>query len=437
MGKERIVSVAFLVFCYVFAYLLTIPRTEIPDHLLGHKAFFERDFISKDTGDQLMEMLKDMSVFPSVSSYLKFYTCENEDTGEGVPIPEDGKCPHSFLLPNVNRTKCVLPARIDVGKHFVTSGGVDGLKDSYETLVSRVSPFGAFLYDLTKYPVVQDLFSNKKFKRFAREVCPSDKQVLDPFQFNFIIQLPGQTVATHIDGVYFWGADRFMYPEWLLAAMKFSGLFEDRFIDQVQVVGYVHQWESAEDRDGEFVYYTENADPEAVKPYPLAGSAVDGSKTVHAAIVYRRDVEPPILDKSDDNELVFLEGEKWELRSNGVHRQYFSTDDLRISIVYRGRCFDSEETRIEYNKNPNARGNIALQTIYETLVDELIRRGDIAAEDRTKMLAKENRLELNLLIMDKFIKYPLPSITKAVNPYNHCALIRLFPDLAPFLNLVC
>jgi len=42
--------------------------------------------------------------------------------------------------------------------------------------------------------------------------------------------------------VFFWGASRFQFPQWLLAVMKFSGLFEDRFVHQVQVVAYLHSW---------------------------------------------------------------------------------------------------------------------------------------------------------------------------------------------------
>jgi hypothetical protein len=63
-----------------------------------------------------------------------------------------------------------------------------------------------------------------------------DKTNINP-QFNFIVNTPGQTVAHHVDGVYFWGATRFEFPQWLLAVMKFSGLWEDRFVNQVQTVG--------------------------------------------------------------------------------------------------------------------------------------------------------------------------------------------------------
>ena len=42
-------------------------------------------------------------------------------------------------------------------------------------------------------------------------------------------------MPVHLDGVYFEGASKFQFPQWLLAAMKFSGLWEEQFIPQVQV----------------------------------------------------------------------------------------------------------------------------------------------------------------------------------------------------------
>ena len=35
------------------------------------------------------------------------------------------------------------------------------------------------------------------------------------FQFNFILSVPGQTVALHLDSPYFLGATRFQVPQWL------------------------------------------------------------------------------------------------------------------------------------------------------------------------------------------------------------------------------
>jgi len=68
--------------------------------------------------------------------------------------------------------------------------------------------------------------------------------------------VPGQTVATHIDAVYFWGATRFQFPQWLLAAMVFSDMWQEQFVDQVQVVAYYHQWSPDNVKGaGEFLYW--------------------------------------------------------------------------------------------------------------------------------------------------------------------------------------
>ena len=80
-------------------------------------------------------------------------------------------------------------------------------------------------------------------------------------------------------------------------------------------------------------------------PAPLAGSAIDGSKAVHAAEVYRGSAASPSLpfiDKSRVHVLRFegpTDDDGWVLKREGEPLQRYSTDDLRLSIVYRARCF--------------------------------------------------------------------------------------------------
>ena len=212
----------------------------------------------------------------------------NEDIGEGVELGPDGICSNKYLIPNSNKTECILPQRIDIGKHFIMTGGVDATREFHENMVSRVSSFGVYMIDaIEQYPVVNDLFLRDSFQKVAKEVCPPNKQILDPFQFNFIIQIPGQTVALHLDAPYFWGASRFQLPQWLLVAMEFSNLFADRFIDQVQIVGYLHDRIPEAGDGGDFVYYPDNSGYRDVPSFPLSASAVDGSKVIHAATIYR------------------------------------------------------------------------------------------------------------------------------------------------------
>ncbi len=44
------------------------------------------------------------------------------------------------------------------------------------------------MFNYSEYKEVASLFDNPTFQEHARSVCPRDKQFLDPFQNNFIMQ---------------------------------------------------------------------------------------------------------------------------------------------------------------------------------------------------------------------------------------------------------
>ena len=389
---------------------LVLPSREldVPTHML-QPAFFQEELLSRSSASALFSLLKRMKEFPTNLNDVQFYKTTHEHIGEAVPLTRNGTCTDPFLVPNSDRTLCVLPGRIDVGRHYALTGGLQGAREPFEWLISRVQSFGRYMFDLTQYPEAATLFDDPKFVKLARQVCPADKQHLDPFQFNFIVQVPGQTVAAHIDGAYFWGATRFQYPQWLLAAMVFSGRFTERFVDQVQVVAYLHEWHpstrqkqkgapaadgggggggasdarsgreaTAGGGAGEFIHWANGSVPQMELPLPRAGSAIDGSKSVHAAEVYLGATGSPalpLMDKSRRNVLSF-QGEEaedasrpWVLRVDGSEvLQRYSTDDLRVTIVYRARCFHdaAEAERFGGNGGP-ADQQLSLDEILHTL----------------------------------------------------------------------
>jgi len=315
---------------------------------------------------------------------------------------------------------------------------VVGFKESYLKSTSRLLSFGCYLFKdlLEPYPELLELLNGDRFDNAAKTVCPANKQYLDPAQFNFIVQIPGQTVALHVDGVYFWGASRFEFPQWLLAVMKFSGLYEDKFIDQVQVVAYLHNW--TDDRAGQFVYWNDQG-PEKVmskvQPYPRTGTVVDGSKTVHAAMTYQPEADFPDLDKDAKNTLVYTGDDEWSLRVNDNTVRTYHTEDLRITIVYRGKCFESQEEAIQYQNFPKE-DLMELETILNQLADDLISRGR-ATRLHLDALLSYDRLGLANLLMDEYIKYPLPQTDGISFPYNYCALPRLLPWTAKLVQSFC
>jgi hypothetical protein len=59
----------------------------------------------------------------------------------------------------------------------------------FEISIARLLSFGRYMFDIGKYPLVQKLFGEPHFQQSAKKICPQDKQLLDPFQYNFIIQV--------------------------------------------------------------------------------------------------------------------------------------------------------------------------------------------------------------------------------------------------------
>ena len=74
---------------------------------------------------------------------------------------------------------------------------------------------------------------------------------------------------------------------------------------------------------------------------------------------------------------------------------------------------------------------LELEDVLRTLAAELVRRGAVTSVGAAMAM---NRLDLAMLIIDWFIAYPLPPRWQ---PYNYCALARLWPSTGRLLSLVC
>ena len=317
------------------------------------------------------------------------------------------------------------------------TGGLEGLRENFEQIVSRVQSFGVYEFNLDKYAVIKELFASKHFQSVAKEICPADKSVLDPFQFNFILQLPGQTVPLHLDAPYFFGASRFQFPQWVLVSMVFSDLFRARFVDQVQVVGYLHKFD-ASGRGGEFVAFTEGAkDPVVVPSMSFSGTAVDGSKTVHAARQYMPESPLPLINKDKNNKLVYVGDGKWSLESDGEKLRDYETDDIRMTIVYRARCFKDEKERQRFGAEQVSAKNLEryedmleLDDVLKTFADDLAKRGLVTSAEQALSM---KRLKLANLILDTYIRYP--TNLERVLPINYCIVTKEFPKLKPLFRM--
>ena len=58
---------------------------------------------------------------------------------------------HTVIAIHTRISAAVLPGRIDIGRHFILTGGLLGLKESHEKLVSRVLSFGRYIFQPDEY----------------------------------------------------------------------------------------------------------------------------------------------------------------------------------------------------------------------------------------------------------------------------------------------
>mmetsp|Transcript_1129 Transcript_1129/g.699 ORF Transcript_1129/g.699 Transcript_1129/m.699 type:complete len:436 (+) Transcript_1129:43-1350(+) len=423
----------------VALYLNNFNRAVIPKHLTDYEAFAEDDLIPEEIARDLVLMMKnDFKDFFSNVDQAKAqgFTPTHEHIGEAQPILPDGTCAHPLLFPDMGKTSCILPQRIDIGKHYVLTGGLDGVKEKVSEGIDRLSSFARYTINdnIDKYPPVKKLFYSDKFQSAAKRVCPKNDSYLDTFQFSYIIQVPGQTVAMHLDSPYFWGASRFNFPQWLLVSMVFSNLFKDLFVDQIQVVGYLHDWKETKSDGGEFVYYLNSGNIGVVPPKYRSGTFVDGSKVLHAAKIYRPHVKAPHLSKDEDCSLSYTGNEEWKIFCGDRVVANYSTNDLRISIVYRARCFDSEQQAKEYENFQNSPDKILkLDYIVETFKKDLVTTKGFTRD----ALDRLSSLDFAFLIMNTYIQYPLPPKELAFFPWNYCAIPLQLPWTAPLFEYIC
>ena len=153
-------------------------------------------------------------------------------------------------------------------------------------------------------------------------------------------------------------------------------------------------------------------------PTSRSASGIDGSTVVHAANTYFPEKQPPLTDKDKEVELRYAgeDVDTWTVYEDGQPTQYkYTTEDLRSTIVFRARCFESEEKYELFNK-PGAVPKLSLSEILSTL------RADM--ESRTnKSLASLAPLDLAIKIMDMYIRYPYP--IDSLVPFNYCVVEKL------------
>lgn len=246
---------------------------------------FEHHYISDVFGDDALRSLLQL-----VESRGTFRTTVDDATslvehiGEAVPVGHPD-CEHPLMVRGgKNYSQCLLPARVDVGRHHLASGGRSGFKETYPRLVSRMLSFIAYIFDQLDTPLMKEMFESPKYVKLATEICRGNP-IFDPFQLNLVLVLPGQEMPMHWDVPWFWGATRFSIPQWLLVVMEQSGLWSHLAVPQIQGVSWLHNTTSRPGSGGEFYYYPRGVSGEQKSVQAAYNHAiiVDGCRVPHGS----------------------------------------------------------------------------------------------------------------------------------------------------------
>ena len=329
-------------------------------------------------------------------------------------------------------------------------------QEPIEKLVSNVQSFQQYLFseDLD-LPELRSLFNSKKYEEASKGVCGSDHPYFKRVQVNLILMLPGQDLPMHFDLPWFRnGANRcalwlmlcstkltqvfsyrFNLPQWLLLAMAGSKFWAQEQYPQVQGVAYIHSIEDVQ--GGNFFLYPQGPGGQEVSFESKAntGLVLDGIKVIHGVERFNPGYSAPDIDKGEhfltytgSNEAIiifvsykiclirdFVKNyfQIWNLsNSSGAILRQYSSQDLRISLVWRSICFKTEHELAQFGDPQDAQLPPKFaEEVMQILVQNL------------QESEPENSVDLALLLLQNYVKYPMSSNAKF--PLNFCALPEL------------
>lgn len=226
----------------------------------SHTWFIINDIFNEKFLKDLNELVK-TSTLSTINGESTLLNGLMESAGEAVPVGHSD-CDHPFMSVNHNRSLCHIAQRIDVGNHFISTGGFNSNMESYEKMIARMLVFHKKLISILKQHNLDGyLNDHEKFLKYAKDVCKNqnpgknfDSLVLDLFHIDLVVLIEGQEIPMHVDVPYFFGADRTTLPQWLLVMMKQSGLFDDLFVADLKGVSWLSDHKNKPDADGGHFY---------------------------------------------------------------------------------------------------------------------------------------------------------------------------------------
>jgi hypothetical protein len=283
-----------------------------------------------------------------------------------------------------------LPQRFDAAWNFVTTGGRFGKKEAPAVLAARTNYFReTYAYDDEAIPGIEPFLHHEGLREAAKKV--HDCAVVVPNIVYANLLVPGQELAVHTDVPEFRGANRKLYPQWLMVVMLHSGLFEAwrrRIATGISYFG----WASG----GALAFYPDGRDgpPRTLAPRHDTAIVLDTDTVFHG--VDRVAETQPLPPLRPGLHLVW-EGAGWRVGPEEAPLARYRPDEVRFSVSWKAYCYRDEAERRLVDEHGD---DLSLDRILETLKADLRRRGAAIPSDES---------ELARLLIDTYVKFPPPA----------------------------
>ncbi len=294
-----------------------------------------------------------------------------------------------------------LPQRFDAAFNFLNAHrSADLPSEDIRRLAGRTNYFReTYAYgDDIRAPGIEDFLHNDDVIEAAREM--SGKKIIVPAIIFSNMYVPGQSLSVHTDVPEFRGANRKVTPQWLLVAMKHSGLFEEWHMPILTCVSWYQDVDG-----GEFVYWPDGAEGEAVcHPAQHNTAALLDTDEIFHGVGRVKEVGGKIPVLKAGMKLTPLGDGEWAVFDGSKEIQRFNWEQMRLSLSWKCYCFEDEQEKAAWADH---RDDLSVDFIVNRLVEELRTRGRIEGTLPEKQ-------DLALMIIDEFVKFPPPH--KAVTP---------------------
>jgi len=283
-----------------------------------------------------------------------------------------------------------IPQRWDAAWNFVKTGGRFGRKEEPGVLASRTNYFReTYAYDDETLPGIESFKHHPGLADAARKV--HDCAVVVPNIVYANLLVPGQELAVHTDVPEFRGANRKLYPQWLMVVMHHSGLFEGwrrRIATGISYFG--------SSKGGALAFYPDGRDgaPRTLDARHNTAIVLDTDTVFHG--VDRVEETQPIPALRPGMHLVW-DGDGWRIGTEDAPVARYRWDEVRFSVSWKAYCYRDEA---EHRLVDEHRDDLELGELLDVLRADLGRRGLAVPSDEH---------ELARLLIDTYIRFPAPA----------------------------